>query len=80
MNRILGLVLSIGFCLAASACVKDETPPPKAPETLHDKAAAVGRAGDRTVTSGLEKGLTGAVDKSEDHSKGLAEANKAAEE
>ena len=65
----------LAMLMSVSACTESKAPEPAGqPPSLHEKAERVGKFGDQTVTSGLEKGLTGAVDASEQHAQDLEEA------
>lgn len=75
MRQIFYVMIAIAF--GAAACSGKE-PEGKKPETLREKAAAVGKMGDRTMTRHLEKDLVGIVDSAEERAQGLEEA--AAEE
>lgn len=69
------LGVALAMLMALAACTENKAPQPagEAP-SVREKAETVGKFGDRTVTSGLEQGLTGAVDASEKHSQELDEA------
>lgn len=75
MRHLLYIITAIS--IGTAACSGKE-PEGKKPETLREKAAAVGRMGDRTMTKTLEKDLVGIVDSAEERAQGLEEA--AAEE
>jgi hypothetical protein len=81
MKPVYGYILAAALLIPAlAACTKQEQPVAKPPETLHDRASAVGKFADQTVGSGMQKGLTNAVDKSDENTKRLKDTAKAAEE
>ncbi|HEB72921.1 MAG TPA: hypothetical protein ENI77_09920 [Nitrospirae bacterium] len=78
MKRFTIGALLLSTALAAGACTKQEPVKElkKKPETVREKAQAVGRVSDRILTNSLEKNLVGAVDSAKEHT---AELEKAAE-
>ncbi len=74
-----GLILSFLFLFAflGNACdSKSEKAELKKPVTNREKAAAVGKVGDRILTKSLEKGLVGAVDSAKERAELLEETSK----
>jgi hypothetical protein len=65
----------IAFLLVAGCDSKNESPETKPPMTDREKAAVVGKAGDRAVTKTLEKDLVGVVDSAEEREKMLEETS-----
>lgn len=74
--RSFFITLIVTVALAAPACTRQEEPKKK-PETVREKAQAVGKVSDRLFTSSMEKNLVGAVDSAAEHA---AELEKAAAE
>lgn len=78
MNRYIVFSILLASLFLFSACEKKQTEPePPKPATLREKAQAVGKLGDQTMTKGLEKNLTHMVDTTDKRNKDL---DKAAEE
>lgn len=75
MKRSIIGALMLSAALAAGACTSEQ--PKKKPETVREKAQAVGKMSDRILTNSLEKQLVGAVDSAKEHA---AELEKAASE
>ncbi len=75
MKRFIVGTLLLSAVFIAGACTSEE--PKKKPETIREKAQAVGKVSDRIFTSSMEKNLVGAVDSAEEHA---AELEKAANE
>jgi len=72
---ILSFLIFIGFL--GSACdSKSEKAELKKPITNREKAAAVGKVGDRIFTQTLEKDLVGVVDSAKERAEMLDETSK----
>ncbi len=78
MKRLIIGALLLLTAVGAGACTKQEPNKEltKKPETVREKAQAVGKMSDRILTNSLEKNLVGAVDSAKEHA---AELEKAAE-
>ncbi len=74
MNKsVIILLLAVCVTTTALACAKQKEPEKKT-MTTREKAEAVGKFGDRTLTNNLEKNLTGIVDKAATHNEELDRA------
>ena len=74
MKNVL-IVLSLMVIFLFSACEKKQPEPEqKKPVTLREKAQAVGKLGDQTMTKSLEKNLTHMVDTTDKRNKDLDKA------
>ncbi len=71
MSRYQLVFLSLVIAFTGTACTEQKAQEPK---TLREKAGAVGRMGDKTYTTNLEKNLVGVVDSAGEHAKELEEA------
>ncbi len=71
--RSFFITLIVIAALAAPACTRQEEPKKK-PETVREKAQAVGRMSDRILTKSLEKNLVGVVDSADKRAEELEKA------
>jgi len=76
MKRLITGALLLCTALGAGACTKQEPAKQlnKKPETVREKAQAVGKMSDRILTNSLEKSLVGAVDSAKEHASELEKA------
>ena len=66
------IAISSAALMTLSGCTEQKAPePPKQPESVREKAETVGKFADQTVTTNMEKGLTGAVDASAQRDKDM---------
>jgi outer membrane murein-binding lipoprotein Lpp len=75
MKQMIIGALFVSVALVTGGCTSEE-PKNKKPETVRERAQAVGRMSDRIRTQNLEKHLVGVVDSAAEHA---AELEKAAE-
>ncbi|VAX17642.1 hypothetical protein MNBD_NITROSPINAE03-1739 [hydrothermal vent metagenome] len=73
MNKSVIILLLAACVTAPLACAKQKEPEKKT-MTTREKAEAVGKFGDSTLTNNLEKNLTGIIDKTATHNEELDRA------
>jgi hypothetical protein len=70
MFRYLTLAFAVAI-FALPACTEKKEPEPAAERTVRERAQAVGKFGDKTMTNHLEKDLVGIVDAAEERAQNL---------
>ncbi|MDH5508791.1 MAG: hypothetical protein OEZ32_00375 [Nitrospinota bacterium] len=78
-KAFLALPLAVALMMA-TGCTETREPEAKAPETVRERAEKVGKLGDKTFTSHLEKDLVGIVDSAADNAEELEKANRLSDE